>query len=42
MTGRERVLAALDGLEPDRVPLDEPDIPWDNIAAFLEAGAAAG
>jgi uroporphyrinogen decarboxylase len=22
--------------------VDEPDIPWENVAAFLEAGAAAG
>lgn len=22
--------------------IDEPDIPWENVAAFLEAGAAAG
>jgi hypothetical protein len=22
--------------------IDEPDVPWDNVVAFLEAGAAAG
>jgi uroporphyrinogen-III decarboxylase len=49
MTPRERVLAALEHREPDRVPIDlgschdiEADVPGENVQALFQAAQRWG